>query len=276
MTALTLDTTALRRLTGRSALHIATRFWFITTIIGQWIFVLYMLASYGAAAARGDLTVWNNVMPHGLIEGDLLGNTMLATHLLLAAVISFGGPLQLIPQIRSRFPRFHRWNGRVYFFTAVIISIAGFYLVWGEGRGVLGPLANSVAVTLNGVLIILFACIAVRFAMAGNYRVHQRWALRLFLAASGVWFFRIGIMLAVLLSGGNIPGSTANLDGPFDVFLMYAQFLLPLAVLELYFLTQDHAGVLGRFSMAALLVVLTTAMAAGIFMATNFMWLPRI
>lgn len=276
MTALTINSTPSSRVSGNKILHAATRFWFFTTVTGQWIFVLYILGLYGAALMQGDLERWNSVMPHGLIDGDPVGNLMLGVHLLLAAVISFGGPLQLIPQLRNRFPVFHRWNGRIYFVTALVISIAGFYLVWGEGRGVLGHFLNSIAVSLNGMLIIVFACIAVRLAMAGNYRAHQRWALRLFLAVSGVWFFRVGFMLAVLLSGGNIPGSTGNLDGPFDVFLMFAQFMIPLAVLELYFLTIDRAGAVGRISMAALLIVLTLGMAAGIYMATNFMWLPRL
>ncbi|MCI0723258.1 MAG: hypothetical protein L0338_30495 [Acidobacteria bacterium] len=45
---------------------------------------------------------------------------------------------------------------------------------------------------------------------------------------------------------------------------------------EIYLRTQDRAGPLGRFPMAGGLLVLTAAMGVGIFMATMFMWLPRI
>ena len=41
---------------------------------------------------------------------------------------------------------------------------------------------------------------------------------------------------------GDIPGVTANLDGPTDVALGYASYLLPLAVLELYFFATDRNG----------------------------------
>jgi hypothetical protein len=65
-------------------------------------------------------------------------------------------------------------------------------------------------------------------------------------------------------------------QGPFFNFLSFAQYLLPLAVLELYLRTQDRAGAPGRFAMAAGLFVLTIATGIGIFGATTRLWLPHI
>jgi hypothetical protein len=64
-------------------------------------------------------------------------------------------------------------------------------------------------------------------------------------------------------------------QGPFLTFLGLAQFLLPLAVLELY-LRAERSSPLGRLAMAGGLVVLTLAMGAGIGAATVGMWLPRL
>lgn len=116
----------------------------------------------------------------------------MAAHLLLAVIIIGGGPLQLIPQIRARAPAFHRWVGRSYLLTAVISSIAGLYMIWT--RGTIGGPVLQAAISLDGVLIISFAAIAVRFAIARNIVAHRRWALRLFMVASAAWFYRIGFM----------------------------------------------------------------------------------
>jgi hypothetical protein len=89
---------------GRRALTGAARLWFAVTACGQWIFTAYVVALYGGAAVRGDLGAWNRVLPHGYVPGQTVGNAALASHLLFAAILSFGGPLQLVPWLRSHFP----------------------------------------------------------------------------------------------------------------------------------------------------------------------------
>lgn len=262
------------QLTAERALKLSARFWFMTAVIGQWIFACYVAAFYGAAAARGDFKAWNQVLPHGFIAGDTAGNLVMGTHLLLAFVIIIGGPLQLVPNLRARMPAFHRWNGRLYIFTAFILSIGGIYMVWT--RGAVGDLSQHVSVTLNGILIMLFAALALRHAMARNIVTHRRWVLRLFLAVSGVWFFRVGLMFWLLLHQRPAGFDPETFTGPFLTFLGFAQFVLPLAILQLYFHVQDHKGSVSQFAMAGSLLVLTLAMAVGIFGATMGMWLPRI
>jgi tetratricopeptide (TPR) repeat protein len=58
--------------------------------------------------------------------------------------------------------------------------------------------------------------------------------------------------------------------------LAFAQYLVPLAVLEIYFRAQDRGGAPGRFAMTAGLLVLTVALGAGIFTVTLGVWLPAI
>ena len=67
-------------------------------------------------------------MPTGHIAGDTMGNVAMVIHILIAAVVTLGGPLQLIPRVRASFPAFHRWNGRVETTTVVVTSITGLYL----------------------------------------------------------------------------------------------------------------------------------------------------
>jgi Predicted membrane protein (DUF2306) len=256
-----------------SALTAAAVLWYVAAAIGQAAFATYVLVFYGGTGAVGNFEAWNKRLMNGIIEGDPLGNAAVVAHLVLAFVITVGGPLQLVPGIRARAPAFHRWNGRAYIATAIVISLGGLYMVWA--RGVFGGFVNQVAISINAVLIILFALVAVRYAIARDIATHHRWALRLFIAVSGVWFYRVGIMAWILGNGAPV-GIGENLDGPFDRFIAFANYLLPLAVLELYFRVRDRAGALGHYAMALLLVALTGVMALGIFGAIAGMWLPRI
>jgi len=70
--------------------------------------------------------------------------------------------------------------------------------------------------------------------------------------------------------------NAATFSGPFLTFMSFGQYLVPLAVLEIYLRTQERAGAPGRLATAAGLFVLTVAMGVGIFAATMGMWLPRI
>jgi len=258
-----------------ATLNAAARFWFLVAVTGQWMFASYIALVYGGAAVQGNLQAWTRRLAHGYESGNTVGNTVLFTHLLFASAISFMGALQLIPKIRSRFPLFHRWNGRIYIVVAFIMGVTALYLML-SGRRLVGDRMQHVAVVINAFLIIIFAAMAWRTAVARRFNTHRRWALRLFLVVGGVWFFRVGLFLWFVINKGPAGFDPKTFIGPFITFLSFAQYLLPLAVLELYFMAQDHAGVPGRMAMAAGLFVLTLAMGVGILAATIGLWLPRI
>ena len=110
---------------------------------------------------------------------------------------------------------------------------------------------------------------------ARDFVNHRRWAMRLFLVMSGVWFFRVGLMLWLLIHQAPVGFDGETFTGPFLTALTFGQTLLPLLMLELYFYAQKRAGTQGRFAMAGLLALLTLATAAGIVGATLMMWSPR-
>lgn len=260
--------------TAKSALNNAGRFWFLVAAIGQLLFFAYIVVFYGGSTVRGDFDAWRKVLPRGMIAGDTTGNFLLATHLLMAATITFGGLLQLLPAVRARVPALHRWNGRLYMVFAVTISLGSLYLVWV--RGTVGDTSQHLGSTLNAFLILLCAALAWRFAKARDFASHGRWALRLFLVVSGVWFFRVGLMLWLLIHQAPVGFDPKAFNGPFLTFLAFAQTLIPLAVLELYLRAQQRASTALRFALAAGISLLTVATAGGIFGAAMMMWLPRI
>lgn len=261
-------------MSSASMLTNAVRSWFVVAALGQLIFAYYVAVLYGASALRGDWAAWNTVMPRGWNAGDTVGNIAIAVHLLFALILTGGGMLQLVPQLRSRIPAFHRWNGRLYLLSGIVAATGGLYLVWV--RGTVGDTSQHLATTLNAILIICFAVMAWRYACARDFVTHRRWALRLFLVMSGVWFFRVGLMLWLLIHQAPVGFDGKTFSGPFLTALAFGQTLLPLLILELYFYTQKRGGTRGRLAMTGLLAVLTLATAGGVAGAAMMMWLPRI
>lgn len=261
---------------AQKLLNMAVRTWFVITTIGQWAFGGYIIAFYGKSTASGDLAKWNEVLPHGYVKGDWPGNLVVGVHVLLAAVLVLGGPLQLLPFVRRSAPLFHRWLGRLYVTTAIIVATGGLVMVWT--RGAVGDRVQHVSISIQTIYIVLFAALAWRCARARRFDQHRKWALRLFMVVSGVWFFRIGLMCWLVLNGGPAGFDPRTFSGPFLTALAILVYALPvsLGMLELYFYaekTRKH----GPITAVALLILIVTAlMAVGIFGAIAGMWLPRI
>ena len=259
---------------AETTLRAATRFWFAVVLTGQLVFAFTVASFYGLSALRGDFHRWNKSITHGLVAGDTMGNFAVGMHLFSAVVIILAGILQLAPQIRNRFPVFHRWNGRLYVVTAFTISLAGLYMMWI--RGSVGDLSQHLGTSLMAVLIMLCAAMALRYAMARDFKTHRRWALRLYLVVSASLFIRAGLLLSIVLNRGPFGFDPSTFRGPFLTFISFAQYLVPLAILEIYFRIQERGRATGRFAMAAGLFALTVVLVVGIFAVTTAIWLPQV
>jgi tetratricopeptide (TPR) repeat protein len=260
---------------GAGALKLVARFWFAVTVAGQLMFAAYMVLVFGLSAVHGHLGDRSRFINHGYIAGDSLGNLAAAAHILFAIAINLSGALQLVPRIRDRWPVFHRWNGRLFIFGAFVVSLAGLYMTWF--RHAVGDLSVHLASTLDVVLIDLFAALALRNALARDFAAHRRWALRLFMVLSGVWFFRLGLFLWLIVMHGPAGFDAISFTGPFLTIWSFGEYLLPLAVLEVYLRAQDGAGgARGRFGAALLVFVMTLAMLAGLFATAAGAWIPAV
>jgi uncharacterized membrane protein len=255
-----------------TALKAAARFWFVVTVVGQLIFAFTVASFYALTALRGDFHKWN--FTNGYVPGFSMGNTAVVLHVASAVIIMLAGAAQLVPQIRGRFPVFHRWNGRIYMLTAVTLSVAGLYMTWFRGSA--GDLSVHLGSTLNAVLIWLCGAMALRYALARDFKTHRRWALRFFLVVSASWFFRIGFFLSLLVFKGPFGFDPVTFRGPFLTFMTFAQYLIPLAVLEIYLRTQDRPGALRRTATAGMLFVMTLVMVAGLFAVAMAQWVPQV
>ena len=248
--------------------------WFLLAALGQWIFAVYVAAHYiPTLAAKGLPGMDDTNVPDGYVPGDMIGNLAIVAHVLIAIIIIGAGPLQLTPQLRNRFPGFHRNVGRLYMVTAVLTSIAGLHLVWT--RGVPGGLTGHLAISLDAVLIFLFASAAFYFAVRRDIDRHRRWAMRLFMVVGAVWFFRIGLMFWFLATGG-VGIDPETFRGPFITFIYFGQMAVPLAVLQAYFIAQDRNELGLNVAVSLLVVAASVVTGVGVFAATMGMWLPRL
>lgn len=235
-----------------AALRTAAGLWFFVTVLGQWVFLYRIVGQYGIATMSGDFAGWtrNNLLFKGYVPGDTAGNFAFAAHVVLAAVVTFGGMLQLIPRIRTRAIAFHRWNGRAFLVAAATASVAGLYMVWVR-HATSGPV-NSIGVSLNAVLILVFVPLAWRAARAGEIDSHRRWALRTFIVANGVFFKRVAL-------------------GP-DWLFEFASYLIPLAILELYLRAKVSRSRNAQLAMAVVLLMAVVYMSIGTIKFAGWVW----
>lgn len=270
----TIRSTAPNSVSARQVLHWSGRAWFTVAAIGQLAFIGFIIAFYCTRTFSGDFAAWNDkALIDGFKEGDVLGNMMFAIHTVLAAVMTVTGLIQLIPQVRSRAPMVHRISGRVFVLLACLLALGGLWLSWVRGTQLSS--ISALSVSLNGVLILAFAVPTVAYAVRRNIALHQRWAMRFFLVASGVWFVRVGIMGWLTVAQGPV-GMNATMSGPADIVITYGSYLIPLAIYEAYHRARSSSSDTVKISAAMLVLVATLVTAIGVHGTIFIMWLPRL
>jgi len=108
-------------------------------------------------------------------------------HFGFAAFTLFIGPLQFVPQIRSKFPKVHRWAGRFYIVGSIISAVTVYVLL-------------ATTYTLPGAIlslgllaaIWLFTTIAAyRLIRKGNIVLHKEFMLRSYVCGLAFVFIRL-------------------------------------------------------------------------------------
>lgn len=255
--------------TGALALKGSVAFWLTITLLGQWAFFYYIIAFYGIPVLHGDISQWNEqvlLKTEPYVVTEPFNAFAFGAHAFGAAIIAFGGILQLIPVIRRRFPKFHRINGRVFLLTVLGLSLSGFYLTW-----VRGPVPESVSefgTSANGILILIFAGLTTHYAVRRQIQFHERWAIRLYLVSNAQWFLRIAAFGYFAI--GSALGAEVEFSGPYFEFIVWGCFIVPLAGLEIFLYARDHRSNLVHWGAASVISLFTLFMCVGIFAFVSF------
>ena len=248
----------------------ASIFCFSSLLVGQWLFFYYIIAFYGFSVINGNLEIWNRFEPLGstpYVAGDFGGNIAFAAHALGAGIVAFGGVLQLMPQIRRRFPVFHKYNGHVYLTTVLALAISGFYLVLI--RGTSPNIQSAIGTSINGLLILSFIYLAYSSIKKRDIRNHRKWAMRLFFVSNAQWCLRVGVF-AYMISG-TVLGIEPSFGDPFFFMWTFGCFLIPLAILQLYFYANEHKSRKIKYGASLVVCTATIFMLIGVMGLTPFL-----
>lgn len=175
-----------------------------------------------------------------LISDVAAANIGIFIHMLTGALITILAPIQLIPAIRRRFPRVHRWSGRVLVGCATITACGGLSYILLHGT--IGGPHMSVAFAIYGALMLICAGQTIRYARAREWSAHGDWALRLFFLAIASWLYRVHYGIWVPLT--DRAGMARDFSGWFDQINLWAFYVPYLVILELTLLARGR-GLIG-------------------------------
>lgn len=258
----------------QSALDNTVKSWGVIILCGQLLFALYIFTLYALPSMLGQSNVTLDLLPgHGIQNNPAFDGIVYFAHIVPVIIMCCVGVLQLVPALRKKYPRFHRINGRIFFTLGVSGALTGLYLTWMSGLRFSD--VGAMGVTLNGLLIPIFIFFAWRTAINKQFLAHQRFAVHSFLLVNGVWTFRLYLMGWYMANQGPL-GNSRTVDGPADIALSFACYLLPMLIAELYFFAKRSktTKTLLLAWLCALFGTLITLL--GVVSAGMMMWLPRI
>jgi uncharacterized membrane protein len=117
-------------------------------------------------------------------------------HILPGLLFMVLGPLQLSARIRARHLQWHRWSGRVFVISGLVIGISA--LVMSFAMPAIGGVNQAAATTLYGVFFLFALGKAFWHIRRREVALHREWMIRAFAVGLAVATIRpiIGIFFA--------------------------------------------------------------------------------
>ena len=174
--------------------------WSKSTWIG-WSFMTLMaigVAGYGAFAALASTTGELPSMTHHFPDRV----NAAAAHFAIGGLVLLIGPFQFLPAFRSRWPKLHRWIGRLYVAGCLTSAAAALMLAPTAMTGSVARWGFS----LLAVFWIVTTSVALVKARQRKFVEHRRWMIRSY-----------ALTLAAVTLRLYLPLSLAVLELPFDV-----------------------------------------------------------
>ncbi|HEY6389468.1 MAG TPA: DUF2306 domain-containing protein [Candidatus Acidoferrum sp.] len=117
-------------------------------------------------------------------------------HIVPGLLFMILGPLQFNPTIRARHLRWHRFSGRVFVVSGLVVGISA--LAMSFGMPAIGGVNQAAATTLFGTLFLFALCRAFWHIRRGEVALHREWMIRAFAIGLAVATIRpiIGMFFA--------------------------------------------------------------------------------
>lgn len=152
-------------------------------------------------------------------------------HMVTGALLTIFAPLQLITPLRKKWPRMHRWSGRLMVGFGVFTAFGA--TVYAVLRSTTGGLFMDISSSVYGILMIWAAVQTYRYGARKQWVVHRRWGIRFSVLVIASWLYRVHYVIWDQLTGGL--WTTPDMTGPFDKFQAWAFYLSYLLLAEAYF-----------------------------------------
>ncbi len=136
------------------------------------------------------------------------------------------GPLTLVfglvllsKQLRQRFPRGHRFIGRIQVVCVLIVAASGLRMAFNAGAGAIAGVSLGLLALLTGLSILAGWIHAVR----RQFVLHRRWMLRCFVLLCSA------VVLRLIGGFGTMTGVQSEW---YNTIAVWVSWLVPLAALE--------------------------------------------
>jgi hypothetical protein len=134
-------------------------------------------------------------------EVYLAHQTGIIAHI-VGGVLALGlGPFQFLNRLRTRWPKVHRWMGRIYLIGILLGSTAGLYMAFYAYAGI----AASLGFAFLALSWFLTGLMAYRTILAGDTEIHCQWMIRNFSLTFAAVTLRIW-MMPLVMGFGEITG----------------------------------------------------------------------
>ena len=97
-------------------------------------------------------------------------------HIVPGLLFTLLGPFQFNRAIRSKYPKWHRINGRIFVACAYVVGISA--LLMSVAMPAIGGVNQAVATTLFGILFLIALTTAFRHILRGEIWQHREWMIR--------------------------------------------------------------------------------------------------
>jgi uncharacterized membrane protein len=181
---------------------------------------LYSLRYYGALADR-----WLDVDPK--IQAVITQVPVQAlTHMLIAPVALLLGPFQFFSRLRAKYPKIHRWSGRVYVAACVIAGIGGFVTSFSASGGPVAGLGFGIL----AVLWVATTLAAWRAAVQRQFALHRLLMRFSYAMTFGAVTLRLQIPIGFALGFSSYSAMS--------VWLAYTAWIPNVIIVALYSMTE--------------------------------------
>jgi len=176
-----------------------------------WVAVIFLAVIGLAVATRRSVVLFkpaaassaNN--PAAKLDAHFADHRILTLfHVLPAMLFMVLGPLQFVRSLRSKYPQFHRWSGRIFLVVSAVVGITGLTMALGK---TIGGLDEKAAIILFGTFFLIALAKAFWHALHREFVQHREWMLRGYAIGLAVATIRpiMGMFFAAAVLSGHTP-----------------------------------------------------------------------